>query len=95
VLVVPPEHDAVIPGALVQNVSLGLAMCAERAALFSTVARGADKPETLALVAPRASVAVWRMPAGRSAQAPTSSASSRARGSRLPRATELRSFKRV
>lgn len=39
------------PGVIVENVSLGLAMCAERVALFSTVARGA-RPVALALVAP-------------------------------------------
>ena len=32
------EQGALIPGSLVENVSLGLAMCAERSALFSTVA---------------------------------------------------------
>ena len=42
----------VVPGVIVENVSLGLAMCAERVALFSTVARGAS-PRALALVAPR------------------------------------------
>jgi cytidine deaminase len=47
------DRDAVIPGALVENVSLGLAMCAERIALFGTVAQGAGRPEILALVAPR------------------------------------------
>jgi cytidine deaminase len=31
---------ALVPGTLVENVSLGLAMCAERIALFSAVARG-------------------------------------------------------
>ena len=41
-----------VPGVIVENVSLGLAMCAERVALFSTVARGAT-PRALALVAPR------------------------------------------
>jgi homotetrameric cytidine deaminase len=45
---------AIVPGALVENVSLGLAMCAERAALFATVARGLD-PIALALVADRTS----------------------------------------
>ena len=44
----------VVPGALVENVSLGLAMCAERAALFATVARGLA-PVALALVASRTS----------------------------------------
>lgn len=42
----------VVPGALVENVSLGLAMCAERVALFATVAAGA-RPATLALVSRR------------------------------------------
>ena len=46
------SSNRVIPGALVENVSLGLAMCAERGALFATVASGDDKPEVLALVAP-------------------------------------------
>ncbi len=44
----------IVPGALVENVSLGLAMCAERAALFATVARGLD-PVALAVVAERTS----------------------------------------
>ncbi len=42
----------VVPGALVENVSLGLAMCAERAAMFGAVARG-SRPVELALVAAR------------------------------------------
>jgi cytidine deaminase len=45
--------NAVVPGALVENVSLGLAMCAERVALFGVVARGEGKPEVLALFALR------------------------------------------
>ena len=49
------ERNSVVPGALVENVSLGLAMCAERAALFSVVAQGLGRPEVLALVAPRTS----------------------------------------
>jgi cytidine deaminase len=44
----------IVPGALVENVSLGLAMCAERAALFATVAQGLQ-PVALALVAQRTS----------------------------------------
>jgi cytidine deaminase len=47
------DRNEVVPGALVENVSLGLAMCAERAALFGVVARGAGRPEILALVSPR------------------------------------------
>jgi cytidine deaminase len=39
-------------GAVVENVSLGLAMCAERVALFSTVATEAGRPVALALVSP-------------------------------------------
>jgi cytidine deaminase len=46
------ERNAVVPGTLVENVSLGLAMCAERTALFGLVARGEGKPEILALVSP-------------------------------------------
>lgn len=42
----------IVPGALVENVSLGLAMCAERVALFATVAAGA-RPAMLALVSRR------------------------------------------
>ncbi|HSL73715.1 MAG TPA: cytidine deaminase [Ilumatobacteraceae bacterium] len=46
--------DQVVPGVIVENVSLGLAMCAERVALFSAVAQGLP-PEALALVAPKTS----------------------------------------
>ena len=46
------DQGEVVPGVIVENVSLGLAMCAERVALFSTVARGARRL-ALALVAPR------------------------------------------
>lgn len=45
---------SIVPGALVENVSLGLAMCAERTALFATVARGLA-PVVLALVSKRTS----------------------------------------
>ena len=41
-----------VPGVLIENVSLGLAMCAERVALFSTVAAG-ERPAALALVSAR------------------------------------------
>jgi cytidine deaminase len=47
------DRDNVVQGSLVENVSLGLAMCAERVALFSAVANQAGRPEILALVAPR------------------------------------------
>lgn len=46
--------DEIVPGVIVENVSLGLAMCAERVALFSAVAQGRH-PEALALVAPATS----------------------------------------
>jgi homotetrameric cytidine deaminase len=45
------DDGGILPGALVENVSLGLAMCAERVALFSGVASGAGTPIALALVA--------------------------------------------
>lgn len=41
----------VLTGSLVENVSLGLAMCAERVALFNTAATG-ERPEVLTLVSP-------------------------------------------
>lgn len=44
------SDGSVVRGALVENVSLGLAMCAERVALFSTVANDSGTPEILALV---------------------------------------------
>ncbi|MGD8830288.1 MAG: cytidine deaminase [Pseudomonadales bacterium] len=47
---VATDSGALVRGALVENVSLGLAMCAERVALFSTVANGSGRPEVLALV---------------------------------------------
>jgi cytidine deaminase len=46
------DQGDVVPGVIVENVSLGLAMCAERVALFSAIAAGA-RPVALALVAPR------------------------------------------
>ncbi len=46
------DRDDVVEGVLVENVSLGLAMCAERVALFTTATRGA-RPVALALVARR------------------------------------------
>lgn len=47
------DSNAVVKGSLVENISLGLAMCAERVALFSTVANNSGKPEILALVSRR------------------------------------------
>ncbi len=46
------DADVIVPGALVENVSLGLAMCAERTAFFAAVAHGHGRPQLLALVAP-------------------------------------------
>ncbi|HEU4839908.1 MAG TPA: cytidine deaminase, partial [Ilumatobacteraceae bacterium] len=60
------SDGTIVPGALVENVSLGLAMCAERAALFATVARGLE-PVALALVAARTSGALT-FPCGACAQ---------------------------
>ncbi len=51
------DGDSVITGALVENVSLGLAMCAERVALFASVAAG-ERPTALVLVSPRTDSAV-------------------------------------
>lgn len=48
---------AVITGALVENVSLGLAMCAERVALFATIATG-ERPTALVVASPRTSGAL-------------------------------------
>jgi cytidine deaminase len=47
------EQGILVPGSLVENVSLGLAMCAERVALFSSVALNAGRPKFLVLVSPR------------------------------------------
>ncbi len=46
------NEGSIITGALVENVSLGLAMCAERVALFASVAAG-ERPAALALASPR------------------------------------------
>ncbi len=50
---VATDRGVVVPGTLVENVSLGLAMCAERAALFAAVAQDAGRPQVLALVSSR------------------------------------------
>jgi cytidine deaminase len=47
----------IITGTLVENVSLGLAMCAERVALFATVASG-ERPTALVVTSPRTSGAL-------------------------------------
>ncbi len=47
----------IVTGAIVENVSLGLAMCAERVALFATVAAG-DRPTALVVASPRTSGAL-------------------------------------
>lgn len=47
----------IITGTLVENVSLGLAMCAERVALFATVAAG-ERPTALVVASPRTSRAL-------------------------------------
>ncbi len=46
------SHDEEIPGALVENVSLGLAMCSERVALFTAVTQRVA-PDVLALCSRR------------------------------------------
>ncbi len=46
------NRGSIITGALVENVSLGLAMCAERVALFASVAAG-ERPTALVLASPR------------------------------------------
>ncbi len=48
------ERGAIVTGVLVENVSLGLAMCAERVALFATVASG-ERPTALVVASPRTS----------------------------------------
>jgi cytidine deaminase len=47
------DTGVIVPGVLVESISLGLAMCAERVALFSAVAAGAGRPRALALVSRR------------------------------------------
>ena len=52
------DSGAVVRGTLVENVSLGLAMCAERVALFNTVAGQAGRPELLVLFSPKTAGAI-------------------------------------
>ncbi len=47
------DKGVIMPGSLVENVSLGLAMCAERIALFSTVSQEAGTPRLLVLISKR------------------------------------------
>ena len=47
------EDGSIHLGSLVENVSLGLAMCAERVAMFSAVAAGTGRIVELALVSAR------------------------------------------
>ena len=47
------DKGVIVPGSLVENVSLGLAMCAERIALFSSVSQDFGKPKLLVLVSER------------------------------------------
>ena len=49
--VVVTDAGDIVGGTIVENVSLGLAMCAERVALFNTVTQG-SRPVALALAAP-------------------------------------------
>lgn len=46
------DSDTIVRGVLVENVSLGLAMCAERVALFTSVADQSGRPRLLVLHAP-------------------------------------------
>ena len=47
------SDGSIRPGAVVENVSLGLAMCAERIALFASITADDARPTAVALVAPR------------------------------------------
>lgn len=47
------DKGIIVPGSLVENVSLGLAMCAERIALFSCISQDLGKPKLLVLVSER------------------------------------------
>ncbi len=49
---VATDSGGIVPGVIVENISLGLAMCAERAAMFTAVSRG-ERPTALLLLAPR------------------------------------------
>ena len=66
--VVRCADDRMVSGVIVENVSLGLSMCAERVAMFAAVAQG-TRPVALASRSPRhrwgPDVAMRRMSAGR------------------------------
>ena len=47
------EIGETVSGFLIENISLGLSMCAERVALFSAVTQSAGKPTVLVLHAPK------------------------------------------
>jgi cytidine deaminase len=47
------ETGETVPGLLIENLSLGLSMCAERVALYSAVTQSAGKPAVLVLHAPK------------------------------------------
>jgi cytidine deaminase len=47
------ESGEIVCGSLVENISLGLAMCSERVAFFSAVSSCSARPKILALHAPK------------------------------------------
>jgi cytidine deaminase len=47
------ETGVIVPGALIESISLGLAMCAERVAAFTAVASGISPLRAVALVSRR------------------------------------------
>lgn len=47
------ETGETVSGFLIENISLGLSMCAERVALYSAVTQSAGKPMVLVLHAPK------------------------------------------
>jgi cytidine deaminase len=47
------DSGAIYTGALVENLVFGLAMCAERVALFSSVTAGGERPAPLAVASPQ------------------------------------------
>lgn len=49
------DAGSIVRGALVENVSLGLAMCAERVALFASMAQELGRPEILVVNSSRTS----------------------------------------